>query len=121
MSNNSKKSQCLNLTSFIQEYMGKEVDIKLLDPHSDVTGMRLVATAKSIRCLCRLTFQGKKLSKTLGPFAHKHFESELPQLVTEVKVFNQRILSGLHPFENLEEQTKNITFGTLIQEFYASY
>lgn len=56
MSNISKKSQCSRLTSFIEENMGKEVDVARFYPNLDVTGLRLVGTAKSVRFLCRLTF-----------------------------------------------------------------
>mgnify|MGYP001570150175 FL=1 len=118
MSNISKKSQCSKLTSFIQEYMGKEIDVARFYPNLDVTGLRLVGTAKTVRFLCRLTFQGKKLSRTLGSFSHDRFETEIPKLAAEVKVFNQRILNGLHPFEDKEEKVKSITFGNFTQEVY---
>ena len=85
MSNISKNSQISKLTSFIQENMGKEVDVARFYDNLDVTGLRLVGTAKSVRFLCRLTFQGKKLSRTLGSFSHDGFETEIPSLVAEVK------------------------------------
>ena len=116
--NSSKKTLHKNSISFTQSNLGKEIDIRHFCPNLDVLGLRLVPTTKNVRFLCRLTFQGKKLSKTLGSFSHDSFESELPKLVIEVKVFNQRILNGLHPFEDQEEKTKSITFGKFAQEIY---
>ena len=116
MSNISKNSQSSKLTSFIQENTGKEVDVARFYHNLGVTGLRLVGTAKSVRFLCRLTFQGKKLSRTLGSFSHDGFETEIPSLVAEVKVFNQRILNGLHPFDDKEEKAVNGGIKKVVKE-----
>ncbi|OCY60348.1 hypothetical protein BFR79_02735 [Acinetobacter pittii] len=79
---------------------GKEFDIRKYRPDLKVTGLRFVITAQHVRTLARLTFQGKKVSKSLGTFSHADFDQNLEKLVSQMQGFHQRIAQGLAPFED---------------------
>ncbi len=87
-------SQALALSEFES---GKEFDIRKYRPHLKVTGLRFVITAQHVRTLARLTFQGKKISKSLGTFSHADFDQNLEKLISQMQGFHQRIAQGLAP------------------------
>ncbi|ATY42702.1 site-specific integrase [Acinetobacter baumannii] len=87
-------------TQLNQFESGKEFDIRKYRPDLKVTGLRFVVTVQHVRTLARLTFQGKKISKSLGTFSHADFDQNLEKLISQMQRFHQRIAQGLAPFED---------------------
>ncbi|HFF2655270.1 TPA: hypothetical protein ACGCCX_003209 [Acinetobacter nosocomialis] len=81
--------------ALIEFESGKEFDIRKYRPDLKVTGLRFVITAQHVRTLARLTFQGKKISKSLGTFSHADFDQNLEKLISQMQGFHQRIAQGL--------------------------
>jgi hypothetical protein len=53
---------------------GKEFDLRKLLPDCPVSGIRFVPTEDKVRALARLTFESKKISKSLGTYSHLEFD-----------------------------------------------
>lgn len=96
---------------------GKEHDLKKYSPTCDVTGGRFVLSEHKVRFLCRLTFQGNKVSKSLGTCAHSEFEQNLPIVIETIRTFHVRMAQGLHPFEETKNP-KDITFAEFALSTY---
>lgn len=96
---------------------GKEYDLKKYNPNISVTGGRFVLSEHTIRFLCRLTFQGTKISKSLGTLPRSEFESNLPTIVEKIRTFHIRMAQGLHPFEEIQD-LKDITFSEFALSSY---
>lgn len=95
-------------TQLNQFESGKEFDIRKYRPDLKVIGLRFVVTAQHVRTLARLTFQGKKASKSLGTFSHADFDQNLEKLVSQMQGFHQRIAQGLAPFEDEVKPTNTL-------------
>lgn len=96
---------------------GKEIDLRKISPQVDVTGGRFLVTQHSVRVLSRLTFQGTKLSKSLGTYSHTEFEQNLPIVIETIRSFHVRMAQGLHPFEEVKNP-KDITFAEFALSVY---
>lgn len=105
-------------TFFDPEKYGKEQDVRTIFPEIQVKGLRLVVTAKAVRGLVRLTYQGKKVSQGLGSCAHDELEKFLPDWVRRVEQYNLRLSQGLDPFAEDEKSKKEMTFGDFAKEVY---
>ena len=101
-------------TSFLS---GKETDLRKISSQANVTGGRVVLTQHSVRVLSRLTFQGTKLSKSLGTYSHAEFEQNLPLIIEKIRAFHARMAQGLHPFEDVKNP-KDITFAEFASSVY---
>lgn len=102
------------LTSFP---LGKETDLRKFSPLVDVMGGRFVPTQHSVRVLSRFTFQGTKISKSLGTYSHAEFEQNLPIVIETIRSFHVRMAQGLHPFEEVKNP-KDITFAEFALSVY---
>lgn len=96
---------------------GKEYDLKKLNPIIDVTGGRFVPAEHTVRFLCRFTFQGTKISKSLGTCAHSEFEQHLPVVIETIRAFHVRMKQAIHPFEEIQD-LKDITFAEFARSTY---
>lgn len=97
---------------------GKEFDLRKLMPDCPVAGIRFVPTEDRVRTLARLTFESKKISKSLGTYSHLEFDKEIPNLIERVQFYQQRIAKGEHPFDDQETLSKEITFGDFVLSTY---
>ncbi|WP_256414477.1 site-specific integrase [Acinetobacter sp. 5862] len=97
---------------------GKEFDLRKLIPDCPVSGIRFVPTEDKVRALARLTFESKKISKSLGTYSHLEFDREIPNLIERVQLYQQRIAKGEHPFDDQETLSKEITFGDFVLSTY---
>ncbi len=100
------------------EKWGKEQDVRNICPEVQVKGLRLVATAKAVRGLVRLTYQGKKVSQGLGSCTHDELARFLPDWVNQVEQFHARLSQGLDPFAEDEKSKKEMTFERFVMEVY---
>ena len=100
------------------EKWGKEQDVRNICPEMQVKGLRLVATAKAVRGLVRLTYQGKKVSQGLGSCTHDELARFLPDWVNQVEQFHARLSQGLDPFAEDEKSKKEMTFERFVMEVY---
>lgn len=100
------------------EKWGKEQDVRNICPEVQVKGLRLVATAKAVRGLVRLTYQGKKISQGLGSCTHDELARFLPDWVNQVEQFHARLSQGLDPFAEDEKSKKEMTFERFVMEVY---
>lgn len=96
---------------------GKEIDLKKVFPLTNITGGRLVISQHSIRFICRFTFQGTKVSKSLGTYPHADFEQHYPVIIEQLQGFHARMGQGLHPFQE-EVDPKDITFAEFAESVY---
>ena len=110
---NTIKVEC-SIHAFPQ---GKEIDLQKISPQIKVTGGRFFVTSYTVRTLCRFTFQGKKISQSLGTYPHAEFEQNLPLIVEKIHVFHTRMAQGLHPFEEVKNP-KDITFAEFALSVY---
>lgn len=100
------------------EKWGKEQDVRNICPEVQVKGLRLVATAKAVRGLVRLTYQGKKVSQGLGSCAHEELTKFLPEWLSRVEQCHARLAQGLDPFAEDEKSKKEMTFRHFANEVY---
>lgn len=100
------------------EKWGKEQDVRNICPEVQVKGLRLVATAKVVRGVVRLNYQGKKITKSLDSCAHDELARFLPDWVNQVEQFHARLSQGLNPFAEDEKSKKEVTFGHFANEVY---
>ena len=100
------------------EKWGKEQDVRNICPEVQVKGLRLVATAKAVRGLVRLTYLGKKVSQGLGSCTHDELARFLPDWVNQVEQFHARLSQGLDPFAEDEKSKKEMTFERFVMEVY---
>lgn len=115
-----KKETDLSLSAALQdpEKFGKEQDIRRICPEIQVKGLRLVATAKAIRGVIRLTHQGKKITQSLGSCAHDELTQFLPEWVGRVEQCHARLSQGLDPFAEMDRSKQEMTFGHFALEVY---
>lgn len=97
---------------------GKEFDLRKLIPDCPVSGIRFVPTEDKVRALARLTFEGKKICKSMGTFLHSEFDGKIPDLIAQGQIYHQRMANGLHPFDHQDAQPKEITFGDFVLSTY---
>ena len=115
-----KKEIGLILFSALQdpEKFGKEQDISKVCPEVQAKGLRLVATAKAVRGVIRLSYQGKKVTQSLGSCGHDELTQFLPEWVERVDQCHTRLSQGLDPFAATEKSKKEMTFGRFASEVY---
>ncbi|MDY6468674.1 site-specific integrase [Acinetobacter faecalis] len=97
---------------------GKEQDARSNFPEIQVKGLRIIVTAKAVRGHVRFTYEGKKVSRSLGSCAHDELEKFLLDWVRQVEQYNLRLSQGLDPFAEDEKSKKDMTFGDFAKEVY---
>ena len=106
------------LISFAPSDLGKEIDIRQFFPHFQITGLRVVVSAKNIRFLCRLTFNGKKLSKSLGSCSYPEFAQQAESKLVMVKSYHLKAAQNLHPFDDNLQSIQVMSFAHFVQNIY---
>lgn len=95
--------------------IGKEYSISEIDPSNKTCGLRLVCSKKGVRFMYRGTFEGRKISQSLGSCAFCELDGKLSEVTDMALQFNERIARGKHPFEIPAEKK------TLAQFFNDTY
>lgn len=106
--------QTIDLSGF---QLRKEYDISALGI-ANVKGLKFVLSNKGARFICRLTYKGIKISKSLGTCSIESIPSKVLELASVVQGFHQSIAKGVNPFEEPKGNSKQQTFAYFAKEVY---
>lgn len=94
---------------------GKEYDVSKLT--SGFKGLKFISNAEGVRFIIRLTYEGKKISQSLGSCSHSNIIMKLKALKPQVEKYHRLISQKCHPFaQQLKPQV--VTFGQFAQTVY---
>lgn len=105
----------INLSAF---ELGKEYDVSRLNLGYDVKGLKFVLSKTTVRFICRFTFNGIKISKSLGSCLKDDIKAKVYELVPLVESFHQLIAKGVHPFAEPSGNSNKQTIAYFAKKVY---
>lgn len=114
MSSANKTCKTIDWSQF---QLGKEYDSKHLNL-VNVKGLKFVRSETGVRFLCRFTFDGKKISQSLGSCCYEELYTKILSLATQVQAYHQTMAKGTHPFNHHTQSMSDMSFANFALKVY---